>query len=239
MYVNDPNLSYYDVARDIDARLEKGESPPDIIFVDTIRTGFSTGDENDNSEATEQMKRVRQDVDRWHSCVVLVHHSSKANAPGTRKGSGAHARAAMADVCWNFECPDEESHPDIVKVEIPKNRMIDDRFRVFLRKELYKFVPCDPPPGLGVKGYMATTIRYQTQRILQDLLPVDIPKNAWTLQQELEQRVGHKVAKQTVHLYLSRLIGLGVAQKTCKGRYALRNGGRPIVDEGEPEPEEA
>jgi hypothetical protein len=226
-YVNDSGLSYYDIARDLDKKMEEGEAPPDIIFVDTIRAGFTTSDENDNSEATEQMKRIRKDVDKWKNCVVLVHHTSKAGMVGTRKGSGAFARAAMCDIQWTFEQPDEENHPEIVLVEIPKNRMIDDRFKMFLRKQEYQFIPCDPPPGFKEEGYMASTIRYESQRRLETLLSPLMPKNLWTLQRELETLVGHKVPESTTRTHLGRLIALGVAQKTSRGMYMLRNGKLP------------
>jgi len=118
-----------------------------LIAIDNQTTAFATRDENDNAEAAKQMKIVRKFANMVNAAVILFHHTSKANLPGTRKGTGAFARARLADICLNVNVVDEE-HKDIICLEMSKNRFDDtDKVLWYLKKEEGKFVRTDPPLG--------------------------------------------------------------------------------------------
>ena len=138
-----------------------------LVFVDNQSMAFSTRDENDNAEAIKQMRFLRSFTVACNAACVSFHHTSKANLPGTRKGTGAFARARLADVCINLEIPVEDE-PDIVRLETAKNRLVDEKVLWYFKKEEGKFTLIEPP--LGISGQPTNTIIYKVQTELLSLL---------------------------------------------------------------------
>lgn len=134
-----------------------------LIFVDNQSMAFNTRDENDNAEAIRQMRFLRSFAVACNCALLSFHHTSKANLSGTRKGSGAYARARLADVCINLETPSED-HPDTLKLEVSKNRFVDEKVLWYFKKEEGKFVFTGPP--LGVIGKPTDTQIYKAQHNL-------------------------------------------------------------------------
>ncbi len=134
-----------------------------LVFIDNQTAAFNTRDENDNSEAAKQMRLMRKWVDESNVACLLFHHTSKGNLPGTRKGTGAYARARLADICINLDTPDE-SCPDIIQWEVVKNRMVDERTLWYLRKAEGKFVFTGQP--LGSLGIQTNTQVYKAQKAI-------------------------------------------------------------------------
>lgn len=119
-----------------------------LVIIDNQTTAFSTRDENDNSEAAKQMRYVRKFANMVNCAILLFHHTSKANLLGTRKGTGAFARARLADVCLNIVIPDE-NNKDIIKLEMVKNRQTDEeKVDWFIKRTEGKFEFIDLPAGV-------------------------------------------------------------------------------------------
>ena len=138
-----------------------------LVIMDNQTIAFATHDENDNSEAAKQMKLLRMWVNACNVAMILVHHTSKSNAPGTRKGTGAYARARLADILINLECPDEDQ-PDIVRWSVSKNRMMDDKPVWWLKKDEGNFVFVDSPVLTTVKN--TGTLIYKAQKSVLEIL---------------------------------------------------------------------
>lgn len=133
-----------------------------LIFVDNQSMAFSTRDENDNAEAVRQMKFLRSFTNACNVATIVYHHTSKANLSGTRKGSGAFARARLADIYINLDLPDEDSQ-DIVRLSVVKNRLVDEKVLWYLKKDKGKFVFTEPP--LGASGQPTNTALYRAQQV--------------------------------------------------------------------------
>lgn len=134
-----------------------------LILVDNQSMAFSTRDENDNAEAIKQMKFLRSFTNACNAATIVYHHTSKANLPGTRKGSGAFARARLADIYINLDIPDEDNQ-DIVRLTVVKNRLVDEKVLWYFRKDKGKFVFTEPP--LGASGQPTNTALYKAQQII-------------------------------------------------------------------------
>lgn len=139
-----------------------------LIFVDNQSMAFSTRDENDNAEAIKQMRFTRTFTNACGAALISFHHTSKANLPGTRKGTGAFARARLADICINLDIPAEEEAPDIVRLETAKNRLVDEKVLWYIKKEGGRFIFAEPP--LGVSGAPTDTVIYKAQVEVLSLL---------------------------------------------------------------------
>lgn len=138
-----------------------------LIFIDNQSMAFHTRDENDNAEAVRQMRLLRAFTNACKAATIVFHHTSKANLPGTRKGSGAFARARLADIAVNLDIP-SEAHKDIVMLEMVKNRLVEERVLWFLKKEEGQFIFTDPP--LGVRGVQTDTKVYRAQKIILEFM---------------------------------------------------------------------
>lgn len=140
------------------------ESNINLILIDNQTMAFNTRDENDNAEAARQMRFIRSFAVACNCAVLIFHHTSKANLPGTRKGSGAYARARCADIYINIEILDEDK-PDVVRFQTVKNRLIDEKVLWYLEKKEGKFLFLPEPP-LGASGQPTNTQLYKAQEVL-------------------------------------------------------------------------
>lgn len=116
----------------------------DLLIIDNQSLAFNTRNENDNAEAIKQMTWLRRLTSACNCATMIIHHTSKADLRGTRKGSGAYARARLADICINIEYPIQEDK-QLLQFEVVKNRMIDENLLLYLRKDQGSFVIVDPP----------------------------------------------------------------------------------------------
>jgi len=139
-----------------------------LLFIDNQTTAFNTRDENDNSEAASQMRFVRQLTQACNTATVIFHHTSKANLSGTRKGTGAFARARLADICINLDYPDPENE-DVITFRVAKNRLVGEKPFWYIKKEGGQFVIIDPPLGAIGKPTGDTQI-YRAQEKLLSIL---------------------------------------------------------------------
>ena len=220
-FYNDPNFTIYDIVKAMSIQCVK----PDIIFIDPIRYAFNMKDENDNAEASRQAKYLRQVATEFHCAIVIVHHSSKAEMSGWKKASGASSRTALADICMNFDGlgdnnKGEPIYPDLFKLTIPKNRMMDDHFKVFVRKDDNgrTFTICDPPKGYQDTEYDPATKRYTVQQAVRAILSPVKSKSPSEIQAELEA-MGHECSRQSIHKALNHLVTLSIAEQPDYGKY--------------------
>lgn len=194
----------------------------DILFIDPIRMAFSMRDENDNAEASRQAKYFRKLSSRYKCAVVAVHHSSKADMTGTRKASGAFARTSLADITMNFENLGEGWPTDIFKLYIPKNRLIDDHFELFIQKEDEgrKFKVVLPPLGYSSsKEYEdATELFNAQQKIFHVLNPFKAKSPA-----DILDEIGHCIERKQCHRHLNTLMALGKIYSPSRGQYMHTN----------------
>ena len=194
----------------------------DILFIDPIRMAFAMRDENDNAEASRQAKYLRKLASRYKCAVIAVHHSSKSEQLGTRKASGAYARTSLADITMNFELLGEGWPTNIFKLYIPKNRLIDDRFELFIQKEdegrKFKVVP--PPLGYSMnKEYEDATALYTSQAKILGILSSYVSKSPKDILGEL----GNAISRRQVHYNLNILMALGLVCCPTYGEYRKVN----------------
>ena len=220
---NIPNVMLKDAEPYIDQLVEemkaKGQ-PINIMFVDPVRAAFRMRDENDNAEASVQMMYVRYLSQKWDCAIVLVHHSSKAEMKGTRKGSGAYARAALADIIWDFEKmldeDGEEFDSDLFKFYIPKSRFIQDDFCICIRKQEGFFSVEDFPPKYKIKA--AGMRIYTLQQALNAIMMDGKTRGSQEMLDALE-KIGEGTSRMSLHKAITALIQLGAMKRAGYGRY--------------------
>lgn len=147
-----------------------------LVIIDNQTTAFGTRDENDNSEAARQMRFIRGIAQATNTAIILFHHTSKANLPGTRKGTGAYARARLADVCINIDWVDKDS--EIISFETVKNRMVDERTLWYLKRTEGKFVFTSLPLNSDGRQPTNTAVFKAQEIIMATLEPEKLYKNS-------------------------------------------------------------
>ena len=190
---------------------------PDIIFVDPIRMAFNMREENDNAEGTKQMKIAKKITRKLNCCLVLVHHPSKADMPGIRKGSGAYSRVALSDININFDrlynSEGQEIDPNLFAMTIPKNRMIDDTFCLCIRKipdgRTFKVVEFPKGARFSVDGLGTATGRYEVQQLILEEILGASKLQIKHIREGLE-RLERNVTDQAIYKALNNLIALGM-----------------------------
>lgn len=193
---------------------------PDIIFVDPIRLAFVMRDENDNAEATKHMKVVKGIARKYNCCIVLVHHSSKAELTGTRKGSGAYTWSALSDVNMNldrlYDGDGKEIDRDLFALTIPKNRMIDDDFCVCVRKvhESRGFEVVNFPIGakFSVDGQGTALERYTIQRMITEEILGMAKMRFGNIREAVKTLKKRDITDIAVHKAINNLIASGLIE---------------------------
>tara|TARA_Y100000310_G_scaffold333268_1_gene410465 strand:+ start:570 stop:1583 length:1014 start_codon:yes stop_codon:yes gene_type:complete len=193
------------------------ENGINLIVVDNQSMAFNTRDENDNAEAIKQMKLVRSFTNACNASTIVFHHTSKANLTGTRKGSGAFARARLADICVNLDLPDEEQFPNVVRFTVPKNRMVDEKILWYFKKDGGKFVFCEAP--LGASGQATNTALYKAQQEILDSIDGNKEYKHSKLVSLLS---GKDIDSATVGNALKRLLQQGRLIKPRYGYYSRK-----------------
>jgi len=192
------------------------EKEVNLILVDNQSMAFNTHDENDNAEAIRQMKLLRTFTNACNTATIVFHHTSKANLTGTRKGSGAYGRARLADICINLDIPDE-ANPDLIRFEVSKNRMVNERVLWFIKKDKGTFSFADPP--LGVSGQPTNTLLYKAQ---QELLSIVDGNKEYKHNELITLAKGKGIDDITVNNALWRLVQQGRLTKPRYGYYAKK-----------------
>lgn len=185
-----------------------------LLVIDNQSFAFNTRDENDNAEAIRQMKILRQVTNACNTATVIVHHTSKANLPGTRKGSGAYARARLADICINADIPNED-YKDILQFEVVKNRMIDEKVLWYVKKEKGTFTITNPP--LGVSGQSTNTSIYKAQK---EILETMDGHDSLKFREIVDMLKSIGIDEHTVNNALHRLVQQGRLVRPKYGCYA-------------------
>jgi len=193
-----------------------GEHEINLVVVDNQSMALSTRDENDNAEAIKQMRLVRQLATSTKAAVILFHHTSKGNLPGTRKGTGAYARARLADVCINIESAGEDNK-DTVRLEVVKNRLVDEQVLWYLKKQEGRFVFTEPP--LGMSGQPTDTAIYKAQR---EILDVINGQREYKHEELVSLLTARSIDRHTVGNALKRLVQQGRLYKPRYGYYAKK-----------------
>ncbi len=180
---------------------------------------FNMRDENDNAEGTRQMKTVKKIARHHNCCVVLVHHSSKAEMDATKKASGAYSRAALSDININFDRlyngDGKEIDRNIFALSIPKNRMIDDDFCICVKKvhDGRTFEVIDFPVGakLSYNGLGAATERYTAQQLIFGEV-MGLGKMKFVEIREALNRMNKRYSDEAIHKALSNLVAIGAIE---------------------------
>jgi predicted ATP-dependent serine protease len=219
--VNDvPNFWIYNIVdyylpniADMTVRVcqEKGIN---LIIVDNQSMAFNTRDENDNAEAIRQMKFLRSLTNACNSATIVFHHTSKANMSGTRKGSGAFARARLADICINLDILDEDN-PNIIQFSTVKNRMVDEKVLWYIKKEKGSFTFTDPP--LGFSKQPTSTLLYKAQ---QEIMTSINGNKEYKFNELVNLLRTKNISDTDTHNALTRLVQQGRLTKPKYGYYA-------------------
>jgi len=214
---NHPNVTLRELEPYIGELIK--DKPLSIVFIDPLRSAFATHDENDNAEASQQMKYLRYLTQKWQCAIILVHHSSKAEMVGTRKGSGAYARVALADIIWNFEKLGEDFPDDIFRFYIPKSRQIQDGLNVCIKAEAGTFEEVNFPVGYTTResGVRIYSLQQAIDVIMQD-------RKERTPQEMLEQvniATNKDYNRSSLFKALTALIQLGVVKRAEYGKYVF------------------
>jgi len=193
-----------------------------LIIVDNQTMAFATRDENDNAEAAKQMRNLRKFVNWTDSAMILFHHTSKANLVGTRKGTGAFARARLADVCININLVFEDE-TDLVYLEMVKNRFsTEDKMLWYLKKESGKFLRTDQPLGLAGKPQVNTMI-YKAQSEVVSILKDGIaPEEGFKFQEIVKAMMVKGYSEAWADMALRRLAQQNRVWKPRYGYWAIR-----------------
>lgn len=221
MVYNSPLYTLEDVEEVFD-RVYNNVFKFDVLVIDCLRFAFNTRDESDNAEASRQMKYVRWLSQKWNCTTILIHHSQKAELEGTRKASGAFARAGLIDIQWNFEyISDRPERRNIFLFSMPKNRLIDDPdFKIFLEKREGDFIVSQQPSWYDATNhYESPVVRYTIQEMVLERLSKYKPKDVndiWT-----EMGKDKTCSRQSIHKALFNLMVLRRAEKTLDSKYIL------------------
>jgi len=225
--INHPNFYYYNkpdkTFRQLKSELEqffKQHWMPDLIFVDPLSLAFPSSNENDNAEATRQMKYIRNRVSDWETTIILVSHAGKRDIYGVGHNRGASARPNLADITWNFHSLGIEFSDDLFIFDIPKNRWIHDGFFECIKKQEGEFevVPFPegfelPKPNVGIKAFQ---LQEQIEQVLLDKEARDRAAILDALGIEATSGSGENVA---FHRAISALMQRGSIIKVPRGIY--------------------
>lgn len=218
--VSIPNLYIYNIADyyidDIGEKLLKfcKEKEVNLVSIDNQSMAFRTANENDNAEAIEQMHYLRQLANETGAAIILFHHAGKSNLSGTRKGTGAFARARLADIMINIDMPIENKR-DIIRFECVKNRMVDEEVIWFLKKEKGQFIFTEPPLGL-IGSSNTNTVIYNAQSSIINLLMI---RGELSRKEIADKLASYKV--RTIDEALERLKKLNRIGQRHYGHYSL------------------
>lgn len=214
---NLPNVTLRELEPYIDELIRN--KPLSIVFVDPLRSAFGTRDENDNAEASQQMKYLRYLTQKWKCAIVLVHHSSKAELGGTRKGSGAYARVALADIIWNFEKLGEGFPEDLFRFYIPKSRQIQDDLSICIKREGGIFEEVEFPVGYSVNE---SGIRiYSLQQAIDVIMQDRKERGPQEILKQVNIATGKDYNRSALFKALTALIQLGVINRAGYGKYVF------------------
>jgi len=176
-----------------------------LLIVDNQSWAFSTHDENDNAEAIRQMRYLRALANKVNASMLVFHHTSKANLSGTRKGSGAFARARLADLVINLETSEEPGYEKThIKLSVAKNRMLDDDpIEWYLRKVDGHFEFTDAP----ISAFTRTNTELFT--VQSELIAYMDNCREYRLKELLEAMEAKGYKDKTIRDGLKRLTTLG------------------------------
>lgn len=181
----------------------------DIIVIDTVSKGFKTVSEDDNAEAREEMKMIRNYTRETKACVVLLHHMGKMpQGKAVYRARGASARVDLSDIVINFEAIAE----DIIRFQQAKNRFMGGDFTFFLRKiegqfERTKFAGYSD--SMGILRAQNAIVKVLSQK--GEMLRKDI----------VEALQGESFSRATTDRALGNLLLMGRVIKVRTGVYGL------------------
>lgn len=187
-----------------------------LLIIDNQTAAFNTRDENDNAEAASQMRLIRQITQACSTATIIFHHTSKANLPGVRKGTGAFARARLADICINLDYPIEDNE-DVISFRVAKNRTTTEKPFWYLKKEKGQFIITDPPLG-AIGKPRENTIIYKVQ---QDILAL-LSNGQQCSRKDILNKLPQQYEARTVDEGLDRLKRLGRVELPQYGYYSTR-----------------
>lgn len=187
-----------------------------LIVVDNQSMAFDTRDENDNAEAIQQMRFIRTVINKLNVSCILFHHSNKQDSGGTRKGSGAFARARLADIMINIT--KVEGYSEMVKMELVKNRLIGENVQWYLERKMGNFEIVEPP--LGASGVATDTKIFAAQKTILDAM-IDVKAEQYAFYELVEMMKCRGYTAEWTDHAVRRLIQLGKIKRVVRGVYAI------------------
>jgi len=219
-YTNKPDKTFKQSKPDIEKFFEK-KWKPDLIFIDPYSLAFPSRNENDNAEATREMKLIRNCVKDWELTIILVSHSGKRDMFGAGHNRGASARPNLADITWNFHSMGLEYSSDLFIFDIPKNRWIHDGFFECISKTEGEFEVVPFPEGFEMPKINVGIKAFQLQDKIEQALADGKIKDKPTILEAMEMELPKHGSSEdvTFHRALSALMQRGNINKIARGLY--------------------
>ncbi len=146
LYIYNSEFTFDEILPEI-RKFNTGNYKFDVLIIDNLMTAFNMQDENDNSEAIKRIRQLRKLAKELDCAIIMLHHPSKANADGMRKGSGAFAWARSADIYLNFN-----SMGSIIEIEQAKNRCAENKDSIYCCKNGNgEFTRCEKPENIIIE----------------------------------------------------------------------------------------
>jgi hypothetical protein len=120
-------------------------------------------------------------------------------------------------VCINLEVA-AETEPSIIRLEVSKNRLVDDKVMWYFKKEEGAFIFSGPP--LGIPGEPTDTSIYKTQHKLLEIMQTEVEYPIGDLADRLQKAGLNGTNYNIVDKALRRLTQQGRLRRPRHGFYA-------------------
>jgi RecA-family ATPase len=181
----------------------------ELLIIDTVSLFFALKKEEDNAEVnTAVVQPLKALTKETGAAVLLIHHNSKGAKERSKvyRSRGASALPAGCDVVLNLENTED---PDVLRLEVAKNRISGYTPKVYLQKDEGSFTVTERPDSEYSK----------TQKTEQAILNLLQTRETASLQ-ELSNTIAFS-SKKTVQRALQNLLTTGRVVKVERGVYAL------------------
>jgi AAA domain-containing protein len=217
----------FDLARDHGNLADLVEDVgPDLVILDSFRSLWPSGNENDSGEATDVLAGIRSILHDVNAAGLLLHHLPKSSAAYGRTSSGdyrgASAIRATVDLAFRLERASGDPESGRRKLQCFKSRPAATPDPMWLRLDEHARVEAAAP-------YQSKKASPRTDELQRRLLPALAGHGPMTLT-ELARQLGEKPDNRTLRTALERESGRGAIEQTSDGLWAAWRGAEALSD---------